>query len=128
MWNTTNYPTDKERIRDRLSLPANRLVLNQLQAAMDSLEREYPDGILAVQAKLDRLDQLEVERDAAQADPNYNLKKADVLEWFDNNKTAGYDLVWEKLIRDIATTLDVESLINNDSTSNNWQQGYLGRS
>src|SRR6476646_6303820 len=128
MWNTTNYPTDKERISDRLSLPSNRLVLNQLQAAMDSLEREYPDGILAVQAKLDRLDQLEVERDAAQADPNYNLKKEDVLEWFDNNKTAGYDLVWEKLIRDIATTLDVESLINNDSTSNNWQQGYLGRS
>lgn len=108
-WNVTNLPTDKERIRKLLKLPANKLVLNRLQAAMDQLLINSSETIATVQANLEELDSIKADMLALQTDPNYRLIKADVLEWESGvDKDSGLQSRWSELIEEIIAALDLD--------------------
>lgn len=121
-WNTTIAPTDLERIRRALKVPAEKTYLDILRTAMSRVERESPDSIATVQELLDSLDGNRTKRTATLGDASNALVKADVLEWQPGAKTEGMDVLRAEWITELTAALYLE--LPNQS----YGYGTLGRS
>lgn len=121
-WNTTTAPTDLERIRRALKVPAEITYLDVLREAMKRVERESPDSISTVQELLDSLDGNRTTRTATLDNASNALIKADVLEWQPGAKTDGMDLLRAEWIAELTAALYLE--LPNQTSS----YGTLGRS
>lgn len=80
-WNTDNPPTDLERIRRALKVPAEKYYLDIIRISMSRVERESPDTIATIQESLDSLDSNRSDIRAVRANPTYSMSRADVVEW-----------------------------------------------
>lgn len=113
-WNLTTPPTDTERLRRILKLPAERLWLdNILLVSMDRVAKESPETIDTIQSLLTQAEGLRSQRQTMAADSNAGLirKKVDVLEWEWGNTTSRTDSLYAQeieLIDEIAAALLID--------------------
>jgi hypothetical protein len=107
-WNTITAPTDLERIRRALKVPAEKTYLDILRTAMSRVEKESPDSIATVQELLDNLDGNRTKRMATLGDASSALIKADVLEWQPGAKTDGMDTLRAEWIQELTAALYLE--------------------
>lgn len=90
-WNTTSLPSDKERLRIVLGIPAERNWLNILQQSMDRVVRDSQDSIFTAQNLLSEWETVKAQHSAVKASENYALVRADVLEWESGQRGAGFE-------------------------------------
>lgn len=121
-WNTTAAPTDLERIRRALKVPAEKTYLDILRTAMSRVERESPDSIATVQELLDSLEGNRTKRTVTLGDASNALIKADVLEWQPGAKTEGMDVLRAEWIEELTAALYLEL------PHQTYSYGTLGRS
>ncbi|MBD1996001.1 hypothetical protein H6G00_05140 [Leptolyngbya sp. FACHB-541] len=123
-WNITP-PTDLERLRKHLKVPAEQMYLDILRISMERVERESPDTVYTIQEQLDQLDQLKIQKSNLVSSGSYGLtyKKVDVLEWEwgGGDPSSGVAIQEAELVKDIATALHIELPESNG-------YGTLGRS
>ncbi|GEM_PF-3332755 len=122
-WNTTSIPTDLERIRRALKVPAEKTYLDIIRLSMSRLELQAPDAIATVQEILDNLDNNRAKRMATLGDASSALIKADVLEWQPGAKSDGMDQLEALWVQELCAALYLELPV--PSTYGN---GTLGRS
>lgn len=116
-------PTDLERIRKHLNIPAEKYRLDILRISMSRIENESPDSIATVQAILTRLDVNrkkllgipldpddpdEEPDDGAYGDVSFAMIQADVIKWQPGSRTDGMEILQARLQRELASTLLID--------------------
>lgn len=107
-WNVDTRPTDLERIRRVLKVPAEKIYLDIIRISMQRIEKESPETIDTVQELLDGLEGNRSSRAEAYSDAGYGLIKADVLEWEPGTKTVGLEVMRTEWIQELCATLLIE--------------------
>lgn len=107
-WNTTTFPTDKERLRIVLGIPVEKQWLNILQMSMDRVENVSPDSVGTAQTLLDEWEQTKAEGSALKRSENYALVRADVLEWESGSRGAGFEERLAEIKQELATLLYID--------------------